>query len=95
VAPPHSNWYRSRTAPAGSERFAGSAAPTMTKRAEDFIPSDIQKAAKAAGLDAPLWYVGRSNGHENKKLSGDLGTAVDKQRKAKGLQPAQRIKRTP
>jgi hypothetical protein len=70
-------------------------ASTMAKRAEDFIPSDIQKAAEAAGLDSPLWYIGRSNGHENKKLVGDLGTAVDKQRADQGLQPAPRVKRAP
>jgi hypothetical protein len=38
----------------------------MAKRARDTIPHDILQAAEAAGLGAPLWYVGRTNGHKPK-----------------------------
>ena len=37
----------------------------MPKRADDYIPDDIQAAARAAGLSTPLWYIGRANGHEH------------------------------
>jgi hypothetical protein len=40
----------------------------MAKRARDYIPADIQEAAKAAGLSTPLLYAGRSNGHEDREL---------------------------
>jgi len=36
----------------------------MSKRASEWIPQNILEAARRAGLNAPLWYVGRTNGHE-------------------------------
>ena len=37
----------------------------MAKRASEWIPHNILVAARRAGLSTPLWYVGRSNGHED------------------------------
>lgn len=44
----------------------------MSRRAEEHIPADVLYAAKRAGLKTPLWYAGRSNGHEGKKLEKSL-----------------------
>jgi hypothetical protein len=60
----------------------------MSKRAEDYIPRDVQEAAEAAGLSStPHWYVGRSNGHEHKKLAEGLGAVVKKAREDAELAP--------
>ncbi len=48
----------------------------MSKRAEEHIPADILYAAKRAGLKTPLWYAGRSNGHEDKELEQDLDEVI-------------------
>jgi hypothetical protein len=52
----------------------------MAKRAKDTIPHDILEAAEAAGIGTPLWYVGRTNGHDPKP--GDL-SAGDLMRQAR------------
>ena len=44
----------------------------MSRKAEEHIPADVLYAAKRAGLKTPLWYAGRSNGHENKSLKDSL-----------------------
>lgn len=49
----------------------------MGRSAEQHIPADVLAAAKRAGLDAPLWYVGRSNGHEGKHLDQTLDEVVE------------------
>jgi hypothetical protein len=36
----------------------------MARRASEWIPHNIRAAARRSGLSLPLWYVGRSNGHE-------------------------------
>lgn len=48
----------------------------MGRSAEQHIPADVLAAAKRAGLDTPLWYVGRSNGHEGKHLDRTLDDVV-------------------
>jgi hypothetical protein len=60
----------------------------MSKRPEDYIPEDVQEAARAAGLSStPHWYVGRSNGHEHKQLADGLGAVVKKAREQAKLEP--------
>jgi hypothetical protein len=59
----------------------------MSKRADEHIPADILRAAERAGLDAPLWYVGRSNGHETKRLKFGLGKVVEDAYRKAGKQP--------
>jgi len=52
----------------------------MAKRASEWIPQNILTAAQRAGLSAPLWYVGRNNGHERherKKTFEDLVSDAD------------------
>lgn len=49
----------------------------MSKRAEEHIPADVLYAAKRAGLKTPLWYAGRSNGHEDKKLDQTLDEMIE------------------
>ena len=62
------------------------------ERAEDYIPRDVLDAAEAAHLSSkPHWYVGRSNGHETKKLPHGLGRVVQKARHAAGLGDAKLV----
>lgn len=49
----------------------------MGRSADQHIPADVLAAAKRAGLDTPLWYVGRSNGHEGKRLDRTLDEVVE------------------
>lgn len=64
----------------------------MAKRARDTIPHDILRAAEAAGLGAPLWYVGRTNGHQPEP--GEPG-ADDLMRKARAEAATQQAGPTP
>jgi hypothetical protein len=56
----------------------------MSRRAEDHIPADVLAAAKRAGLKTPLWYAGRSNGHEHQKLDRSLDEVVSEAYKEAG-----------
>lgn len=49
----------------------------MSRQAEEHIPADVLYAAKRAGLKTPLWYAGRSNGHEGKKLEQSLDEMLE------------------
>lgn len=49
----------------------------MSRQAEEHIPGDVLYAAKRAGLKTPLWYAGRSNGHEGKKLEKTLDEMIE------------------
>lgn len=63
----------------------------MRKRAENYIPKDIQEAAKEAGHKTlPRWYAGR--GHKEIKLSEGLGKVVAKAREEAGLPPPRLVK---
>lgn len=56
----------------------------MSRRAEEHIPADILSAAKRAGLKTPLWYVGRSNGHESSELEHSLDEVIEAPYRAAG-----------
>jgi hypothetical protein len=49
----------------------------MSRQAEEHIPADVLYAAKGAGLKTPLWYAGRSNGHEGKQLEQTLDEMIE------------------
>jgi len=48
----------------------------MARSAKDHIPADVMAAAHRGGLEDPLWYVGRSNGHEGIELECTLDDVV-------------------
>lgn len=57
----------------------------MAKPASEWIPLNILAAAKRAGLSAPLWYVGRNNGHETherKQTLADLEREAERKSQA-------------
>jgi hypothetical protein len=49
----------------------------MARPAEEHIPADVLAAAKRAGVEPPLWYVGRSNGHEGLSLDRSFDEVVE------------------
>jgi hypothetical protein len=57
----------------------------MSRRADRHIPHDILEAAKAAGLSTPVWYVGRSNGHEDQPITKGVHDIVIEARQREGL----------
>lgn len=64
----------------------------MGRAAKEHIPADVLRAAKRAGLDTPLWYVGRSNGHEGKQLDRDLDDVVDEAYEKAGKAAPKRVR---
>jgi len=48
----------------------------MARRTTDWIPENILKAARRAGLRSPLWYVGTTNGHERRPRATTLDQLV-------------------
>jgi hypothetical protein len=57
----------------------------MSRRARDYIPAEILDAAKQAGQPAPLWYAGRTNGHERKTVTPSAHDVVLEGRKRGGV----------
>lgn len=67
----------------------------MSKSAEDYIPHEIQRAGKVANQTLPIWYVGRSNGHENKQPKTGIKAIVVNARKAAGHAAPRMVKPSP
>lgn len=60
----------------------------MARSAEEHIPADVLAAARRGGLEDPLWYVGRSNGHENLEVELSIDDEVRlAEAKARGESP--------
>lgn len=57
----------------------------MSRRADEHIPHVILEAAQAAGQDAPLYYAGRSNGHEKKPVTPSAHEVVLEARRRAGI----------
>jgi hypothetical protein len=60
----------------------------MARPAEEHIPADVMAAARRGGLEDPIWYVGRSNGHEGIQVEQSLDELV-RQAEAAGEQGSQ------
>jgi hypothetical protein len=57
----------------------------MSRRPKDLIPHEILNAAKQAGEPTPLWYAGRTNGHEAKPVEPSAHDVILEGRREAGV----------
>ncbi|HVV26079.1 MAG TPA: hypothetical protein VHC21_03545 [Candidatus Saccharimonadales bacterium] len=69
-------------------------------KAEEYIPKGILRAARAAGLEDPLWYVGprAATPEERARLEAempDLNEVIENAYREEGKEPPERVELPP